>query len=350
MNTSFHVVRRRDLGRSAWDAFADASDEAWLWHRYDLREAVETWPGSSDESFAVLSAIEEQPLALMPLRRITRRFGGLLPLHILESLGGIALRNELGERRRRAVLAAVREQLIELSRRGGCVEIRILLSPMTPVLRGENCPRVSPLVEMGCDNTLSQTWVVDLRPGADALWKGMEGRARTAIRKAEKMGVVVREARPEDWTVYYRLHQETYRRTGARPHPDNYFRIIWDRFLAGGLARIWIAEHEGTPVAAENFGVYKQAATYWTGAASARGLDAEANSLLQWTAMRWMAGNGVEWYETGEAFPQATGGKEKGLNDFKKSFSGQLFPLYKGCLATGTAWERAYRCFKEIRK
>ena len=70
---------------------------------------------------------------------------------------------------------------------------------------------------MGCENNLTQTWVVDLRGGREAAWDMMEGRARTAVRKAEKAGVTVREASQEDLTIYYRLHQETYRRTGVRP-------------------------------------------------------------------------------------------------------------------------------------
>ena len=109
MNASFRVIGRREMGREGWDIFADASNEAWLWHRYDLQDALETWPGSTDESFALMAADEEQALALVPLRRITKRVAGLLPIHILESLGGVALRNGLGEKRRRAVLKAVRD-------------------------------------------------------------------------------------------------------------------------------------------------------------------------------------------------------------------------------------------------
>jgi hypothetical protein len=45
-----------------------------------------------------------------------------------------------------------------------------------------------------------------------------------------------------------------------------------------------------------------------------------------------MMDHGIEWYDTGEAFPQIKAGKRKGLNDFKKSFGGQLFPLFRGRL------------------
>jgi lipid II:glycine glycyltransferase (peptidoglycan interpeptide bridge formation enzyme) len=130
------------------------------------------------------------------------------------------------------------------------------------------------------------------------------------------------------------------------PHSEAYFEAIWSRFLAKEFARVWIAELNGEPVAAENFGVYKKAAIYWTGAANAKGLGAEANSLLQWKAMQWMMRNGIEWYETGEAFPQAPDGKSKGISNFKKSFGGSLYPYYKGHLPAGSLWRHVYGCIR----
>lgn len=343
MTSLFDVKARKDLGAEDWDALADASDEAWLWHRYDLQDALGTWPGSTDESFAVTDIESGQAVALVPLRRITKRFAGIWPVHVLESLGGIAVRNATGEKRRRAILEAARDWLATRVGKGTCVEARVSLPAMAPAWRGPNCPRVNPLLEIGCDNALSQTWVVELGAGEETVWKGMEGRARTAVRKAEKAGVTVRAAGPADRPLYYRLHRETYRRTGVPPHSEAYFEAIWSRFLAKNLARVWIAELNGEPVAAENFGVYKKAAIYWTGAANEKGLEAEANSLLQWTAMQWMMRNKIEWYETGEAFPHLNGGKAKGLSDFKKGFGGSLYPYYKGRLKISGLFGALYR-------
>ena len=264
MNAPFRFTTRRDLGRKEWDALADASDDAWLWHRYDFQDALETWPGSTDESFAVMASDEVEPSVLVPLRRITKRVAGLLPVYIVELFGGCAVRNGLGEKRRRAVLMAARDQLFARVQCGICLDVRIMLPAMAPALRGANGPRVNPLLDMGCDNTMTQTWVVDLSGGQENVWNQMERRARKCVRKAEKSGVVVREAHQGDLDVYYRLHQETYRRTGARPHPKDYFRIIWDKFLSVGLARVWVAELAGEPVALKNFAIYKQAAVSWT--------------------------------------------------------------------------------------
>jgi hypothetical protein len=350
MSSAFRVVSRKDLGAAAWDAFVDASDNAWLWHRYDLQEAHNTWRGSADESFVVMAPTGDAVLALVPLRRVTRRAAGLWPVNVLDSFGGPALVNGQTRRQSRDILTAVRHEIGGRAAGGLCLEARLSMHAMAPALRGESCPRVNPLLGMGCDNTLTQTWVVDLRGGRDALWSAMEGRARTAIRKAEKAGVTVRAAGARDLDIYYRLHRDTYRRTGAEPLPEAYFRMIWERFVAKGLARVWIAEIDGEPLAAENFGIYKKAAIYWSGASSERGLETEANSLLQWTAMEWMLNNAVAWYEAGEAFPSFDAGKQKGLNDFKKSFGGELYPYYKGRLPSQTVWQKLYRGLAEVRR
>ena len=41
---------------------------------------------------------------------------------------------------------------------------------------------------------------------------------------------------------------------------------------------------------------------------------------------------GVGWYEVGEAFPNYLNVKEKGLNNYKKSFGGKLYPYFKGII------------------
>jgi len=248
-----------------------------------------------------------------------------------------------------AALAAARTHLLELARKTRSGEITVALPPLAPRLRGPNCPRVNPLLELGFSNTLTQTRVVDLRQGREAVWEGMKGRARTAVRKAEKSGVTTRPAeRDGDLEAYYDLHRETCARNGIAPHPHAYFNAVWRDFLTAGRALILLAEREGRVIAAENFGVYKNAAIYWTGAALKEGLAFEANSALQWAAIQRMIEAGLEWYETGEAFPGANVGKLKGLDEFKKSFGGELYPYYKGMIDMRLLRHRAFRVVQDI--
>lgn len=347
MSSSFQVHSRHSIGAAQWNAFVEETPEAWLWHRYELQEALLTWPGRDDCGFCISSSQGEW-LALLPLQTVTRRIGPM-SIKLLDSLGGWTVKPTMGERTRRQLLSFLEKTLNAAAKSQNAVDVRLSLPAMAPAWRGELCPRVNPLLEIGCCNTLTQTWVVDLRTGKEALWRGLEGRARTAVRKAEKSGVTVRLAgRPGDLDEYYRLHCKTYLRTGMQPHAKAYFEAIWRDFLPAGLACCWFAEHDGEVVAAETFAVFKGAALYWTGAASDKGLRLEANSLLQWTAMQWMMDNGLEWYETGEGFPGNRTGKKKGLNDFKKSFGGKLYPYYKGTLPQRGILPALYRGLREF--
>ena len=322
----FIVIKRNDLGRETWDAFTHSSDEAWLWHLYDLQDALATWPHYRDRSVAFLDPDSGMRcLAILPLH--------LIPCIRLTSLGGPACDNSLAPKQKRKCLIFIRDYLIELAARHSVPSISVILSPMAPAYRGQRCPRVNPLLDCGFENTLGQTWVVDLRPGTDTIWQRMEGRARTAIRKANSAQTRIRAANLNtDLDVYYSLHCETYQRTDVAPHPRSYFEMIWEKFYARGLACIFFAEHDGEVVVADNFGVYKNSAIYWTGASTSEGLALNAGSLIHWTAIQWMVERELQYYETGEAFPNLSDGKLKGLNDFKRSFGGELYPYYKGSI------------------
>lgn len=344
-----HLVfcHRAEVGREAWDSFVDHSDEAWLWHRFDLQDAISTWPGKDDLSFAVRDISSGGGIVVVvPLHLIqSRRMFGFR-WNTLDSLGGPACINDLSIKQKRKILEYAMSQVTTLARKYDAVEVNFALSPLAPAYCSERYPRINPLLELGCENTLTQTWMVNLGQGKEIIWNNMENRARTAIRKAEKQGLYIRPANESnDLEVYYNLHCETYKRTGARSHPKSYFEAIWSDFFSKGLSFILFAERNGTVVAAENFGIYKQAAVYWTGAASSQGLFLQANSLLQWTAMQSMIEDGIVWYETGEAFPHLREGKLKGLNDFKRSFGGELFPSYRGRIVFSPKWHGLRRFY-----
>lgn len=336
MKSPFKIISRVDVGKENWDSFVDSSDEAWLLHLYDLQNALSTWSVRSDISFAIADDNSGKGIvAVVPLHLIEGQLFKFLSYNILDSPGGPACSNVLSKKHKKRVLEYISRILIEYANRYNAREINLSLSPMAPIYRGDRCPRVNPLLKMGFENTLTQTWIIKIGLGKDAIWNKMEGRARTAIRKAEKFDIKIRLAdKTGDIDKYYQLHCETYRRNNIKPHPKAYFESIFKNFFFKGLSRILFAEYNGEVIAAENFGIYKNAAIYWTGAASDISLSLEGNSLIQWKLIQLMIEEGLEWYETGEAFPNIKDGKLKGLNDFKRSFGGELYPYYKGKLDT----------------
>jgi lipid II:glycine glycyltransferase (peptidoglycan interpeptide bridge formation enzyme) len=164
------------------------------------------------------------------------------------------------------------------------------------------------------------------------VWSNFAKTMRYDIRQAQKLGFEICPAESlEDIKSYYDLHQQTYHRTGVKPHPYEYFEAIWKYFGERGLARFFMAKCNGRVVAADNIAVFKNKSLYWTNASAHDYLKTGVNKLLQWEAIKWAREAGIETYEVGEGFPDAkAGSKLAGLNFFKRSFGGELHEFYKG--------------------
>jgi hypothetical protein len=335
MTSGMEFVSLQELGVEAWNAFVDASDEAWFWHRSEYVEALATWPGRHDESFAAIDrGSGHRIVAAVPLHRIEVRRARVIPWSVLDSQGGIATANDLGEAHRKRIVESVRDRLVELARERQAVEVTFALAPMAPAFRGQRCPRVNPLLVLGGENTLTQTWVVDLRRPLDMIRARYSSGAREELRRIAKESVEIREARGErDLATYYDLHRKTYERTGVAPHPQAYFEHIFRTVASSGLARLLFCSRGGNVVAAQSSAFYKDAGIYWTSASAESGKSGETRALID-EQIRYARERGLESFEAGEAFPNAASGKLKGLSDFKRSFGGELFPLYRSRLVT----------------
>lgn len=346
----YEVVPLVDIDKDRWDAFAGASDEAWLWHRSDLIRTLTSWPGRKDLSFALIEDESNEIFAIFPLHRISNsKFG--FSITSLNSLGGPAVKNNLGPERKEELLEKAFEQILALSNIEKSVQFDFVLPPVAPAYRDKGQTANLPKFPTKLLEVSTQTYTIDLSTGKTQVWEGFEKRARNAIRKAENLGVKVRVAnQTSDLDVYYELHKDTYHRTGVNPHPIEYFDGIWKYFYSKGLAHILFAEVNGQVVAAETFGVYKKGANYWTGAASEKGLACNANSLIQWYAIQHFIDSGLDFYDVGEAFPEAESGKRKGLDRFKRSFGGKLRPFLHGRVVFNPGINSLIRIWKFLRR
>jgi Acetyltransferase (GNAT) domain len=349
MSAAIQIRPRVELERDKWDAFVEASDEAWLWHRVDLIEALALWPGYQDLSFSLLD-MEGRLLAVMPLHRIALRIGGIVRLVRLASLGGPACAANLSAAQRAKVLSELRDHLLRLLAEHNALAVEAQIAPLTPSLVGPAPPKVNPLIHVGFHNTQAETWIVDLTKTPEEIRRRYSESSRQELRKASRSEIRVREAMgPKDLENYYRLHLETYARTGAKPHPVAYFQAIFEKFVPRGLARILLAERSGKVVAAQNTGLYKAGAIYWTGA-SASQRDSGENRLLLDAQIMAARDSGFTRYETGQAFVNSRDAKERGLSHFKRSFGAEMHSFYKGVIHSPRLSFRIAWGFREMTK
>jgi hypothetical protein len=140
MSASYAIRPRGDIGRAAWDAFVEASNETWLWHRADLIDALATWPDYSDVSFGVFDN-HGVLQALMPLHLASRWVGGVIVHWVLTSLGGPACAAGMAAPQRKKLMVILGEELLRLMDLHRAERAEVRLSALTPALRGREVPR-----------------------------------------------------------------------------------------------------------------------------------------------------------------------------------------------------------------
>jgi len=328
MNQKLSFRSRQEIDKATWDDFVIKSDMCWLWHDNDFINSFESWPNQTDVSVAITDK-NDKILGLLPLHESIQRRKKILRQKSLFSLGGLALKNGLSEKRQRKIRNFVYETLSSNAAKNGYNNLSITLSPMTPFLWSKNAPHINPLVLDGFENTLTQSWIIDLSLSQKSIDQSMSETTRQQLKKVQESGITIRPATLKDLDTYYTLHQETYNRTDMKPHPYEYFEGIFTKLLKDKKVQILLASDKDQIIAAKNCARFKEGVYYWTGA-SKTGVDSSINKLLMHEQIKSAKRDGFLRYECGESFPGTTNNKKAGLSLYKGSFGGQLYPFYRG--------------------
>jgi lipid II:glycine glycyltransferase (peptidoglycan interpeptide bridge formation enzyme) len=179
-------------------------------------------------------------------------------------------------------------------------------------------------------------WVnLDVEEEVDIL-SPMKQKTRYNIGLSRRKGVTVREGSAEDIAVFYGLSQTTAERNEFSIYPPSYYQTFLGLFGRQGTnqARLFLAEHEGRPLAAVMVVAFGQRATYLYGASSNEARDLMPTYLLQWEAMRWARERGCRTYDlwgVPDADEDVLEADFKDRNDglwgvyrFKRGFGGQV--------------------------
>lgn len=324
------LIRRssfRDIGQQKWDGVVSSSPEGWVFATSNWREAIMSVPewGFADLSFALCEG--SALLGIMPLQ-----------VHLAQKraassgwgLAGPVLSGAVPPERRKKLLGDMLRHAETAAREAGADFLDVGWSPLTETAR--TAPwGMNPFVELGFEDISSVTRMIDLNHPEDALWSGLSPNARQMVRKAEAGGcLVTRGIWSESLGDYYRVHRETYGRTGVTPHPKAYFDGIARCLAPGGMAILWTGHSPtGEPIAFHNDARWGDGSLYHTGCSTEDALASGLNYLLMWRSILGAKGDGCRWYEIGEVFPWARAGKDRGLTVFKSKFGGALHRHFK---------------------
>ncbi|MFH2062539.1 MAG: peptidoglycan bridge formation glycyltransferase FemA/FemB family protein, partial [bacterium] len=191
----------------------------------------------------------------------------------------------------------------------------------------------------------------------------MKPKTRYNIRLAEKRGVTVRQADPLDGATYAKdiasfqsLLAETADRDEFRTHsPDYYEQML--RSLAVNKSdemsvRLFLAEHDGQPLAGALVSGFGDMATYLHGASSSEKRELMAPHQLHWQIMLWAKQAGFRKYDFWGVAPEGAAADHPwaGVTRFKLGFGGER-KSYVGTweLPGHRFWYAAYRLAKRGR-
>lgn len=132
-----------------------------------------------------------------------------------------------------------------------------------------------------CRVERATTHVVPLEADYDRVAARYARMNRRAIAQAERRGLIVRplDHRPQI-AVFYRFYLDSCRRYASPPLPPSFFEAIHDLMVPRGLARFYLAWHEGRPVAGNLVLRFCGRANDWTW-----GYDRELQHLRPTNAM-----------------------------------------------------------------
>ena len=146
---------------------------------------------------------------------------------------------------------------------------------------------------------------------------------RYNIRLAVKKGVEVRLCGKEMVPDFARIMVETGVRDNFATRPPEYFAAMLDNL--GDKCRLYMAFHEGQPIAGTLAIHYGDKVWYLYGASSNEHRNLMPNYLLQWNMIQWAVETGSRVYDfRGVSGDLSEDNPHYGLYRFKKGFGGDF--------------------------
>ncbi len=169
-------------------------------------------------------------------------------------------------------------------------------------------------------------FVLDLKNRTeDQLLADMKRNTRNHVRKAEKMGVTVRELKREELSIFKQITESTSNRRHFQDRPLSYYQDMYDLFHKRGEVKFLLAEANGIPLSAAMFMLYGDEVIYlYSGSDEQYMKDYNAQYVIQWYMIKYAAKHKFKTYNFYgiQGLPDKTS-KDYGIYDFKKGFTSE---------------------------
>ena len=159
----------------------------------------------------------------------------------------------------------------------------------------------------------------------EQLFSDMKRNTRNHIRKAEKMGVKVRELSREELHIFKNITESTSMRRHFEDRPLSYYETMYDLFKPRNEVQFLVAEADGIPMSAAMFMTYGEEVIYlFSGSDEKYMKDYNAQYLIQWHMIEYAVKHGFKRYNFYgiNGLPKRDS-KDYGIYDFKKGFTSE---------------------------
>jgi FemAB-related protein (PEP-CTERM system-associated) len=293
---------------SAWDAFVESHHDATIYHSLAWKRVTEDAFGHRAWYLRAMDP-EGRIRAVLPLFQVRGLFGNRLVSMPMRDRGGILATSPAIARQMLARALALRDELhcsyLEL-RGAGALDPQVLGE-------GWSCNR---------------EWIatrIDLRPGADALWKALpRGSVRAPIRKAMENGVRIEfNSSREGMQIFYRMFSRTRKSLGIPPFSQRLFLSIWENLVHVGKANLLLAWRGDRPIGGMINLIGKDSVIGAYAAPQPHMRKYNPSEFILWHCIEWAANNGFACYDCG-----ADSHHQTGLLWFKKKWGGVQEPMH----------------------
>lgn len=173
------------------------------------------------------------------------------------------------------------------------------------------------------------TQILDLTPDTKTLFDNLKSKTRYNVRYAKKNGVIVKNQSDDaGFQTFSKLYFETTKRQDYHGHDLKYHKIVWDG-LKNNIAKILIAYHNDTPLAAYELFLFNNKLYYPYGGTSDTKRNLMASNLLMWEAIIFGKQMGAVEFDMWGSLPPDYDTKNpwSGFTKFKQGYGSKIVKL-----------------------
>lgn len=152
---------------------------------------------------------------------------------------------------------------------------------------------------------------------AEVLMERFHSKTRNVVRKSEKQGFTV-AVENDALEFLYRTHVENLLAIGGIAKREDFFKSLPESFIPGQDYAVWVARHDGEPVAAVLLFYFRQTVEYFTPVIVEKWREAQPLSLLIYRSMIAASEAGYQLWNWG-----GTWATQGGVYHFKKRWGAE---------------------------